>query len=181
MGANSRKKDGIRLSNGALSPDSTIVFHNGAAASLKASATIVGQPHLAETRILVVDEHLPFRHGVMDLINGQHDMAVCGSGDSIPSAQIALTGCKPDLILLGLRLGNADTLEFIKALKAQYPELLILVFSQCQETIFADRALRAGANGYLMKQATNEELLTAIRDIVRGEIYVSRSQSSINQ
>jgi DNA-binding NarL/FixJ family response regulator len=130
--------------------------------------------HLAETRILVVDEHPLFRHGVMDFINSQADMAVCGSGDSIPSAQKALTGCKPDLILLGLRLGSGDTLEFIKALKAQYPELLILVFSQYEETIFAERALRAGANGYLMKHAATEELLTAIRDILRGEIYVSR-------
>ncbi|HWN24746.1 MAG TPA: response regulator transcription factor [Candidatus Sulfotelmatobacter sp.] len=165
----------MRVSNGARSPDSTIAFRNGAAAaSLNGKATIVGQPHLAETRILVVDEHPLFRHGVMNFINGQIDMAVCGSADSIPSVRTALTGCKPDLILLGLRLGTGDTLEFIKALTAQYPELRVLVFSQCDETIFAERALRAGANGYLMKQATNEELLTAIRDIVCGGIYVSR-------
>jgi DNA-binding NarL/FixJ family response regulator len=164
----------MRLSNGVSSPDSTITFRNGAAASLGPTAAIVGEPHLAETRILVVDEHPLFRHGVMDFINSHADMAVCGSGDSIPSVQNALAGCKPDLILLGLRLGTGDTLEFIKALKAQYPELLILVFSQCEETIFAERALRAGANGYLMKHATGEELLTAIRDIMCGEIYVSR-------
>jgi DNA-binding NarL/FixJ family response regulator len=173
--ANSPKKNGMRVSNGARSPDSTIAFRNGAAAaSLNGKATIVGQPHLAETRILVVDEHPLFRHGVMNFINGQIDMAVCGSADSIPSVRTALTGCKPDLILLGLRLGTGDTLEFIKALRAQYPELRVLVFSQCDETIFAERALRAGANGYLMKQATNEELLTAVRDIVCGGIYVSR-------
>ena len=165
----------MRVSNGARSPDSTIAFRNGAAAaSLNGKATIVGQPHLAETRILVVDEHPLFRHGVMNFINGQIDMAVCGSADSIPSVRTALTGCKPDLILLGLRLGTGDTLEFIKALRAQYPELRVLVFSQCDETIFAERALRAGANGYVMKQATNEELLTAVRDIVCGGIYVSR-------
>jgi DNA-binding NarL/FixJ family response regulator len=110
----------------------------------------------------------------MDFINGQIDMAVCGSADSIPSVQSVLPGCKPDLILLGLQLGTGDILEFIKALKAQYPELRILVFSQFEETLFAERALRAGANGYLMKHAPNEELLMAIREIVRGEIYVSR-------
>jgi DNA-binding NarL/FixJ family response regulator len=130
--------------------------------------------HGAETRILVVDEHPLFRHGVMDFINGQIDMAVCGSADSIPSLQTALTGCKPDLVLLGLRLGTGDTLEFIKALRAQYPELRILVFSQFEEMIFAERALRAGANGYLMKEAANEELLMAIRAILCGGIYVSR-------
>jgi DNA-binding NarL/FixJ family response regulator len=164
----------MRLSNGACLPDLAIAFRNRAGLSLNGKAAIVGKPHTANTRILVVDEHPLFRHGLMDFINSQADMAVCGSADSIPSVQNALAGCKPDLILLGLRLGSGDTLEFIKALKAQYPELLILVFSQCEETIFAERALRAGANGYLMKHAPNEELLTAIRDILRGEIYVSR-------
>ena len=130
--------------------------------------------HAAKMRILVVDEHPLLRDGVINLINRQIDMVVCGSADNIPSVGTALTGCKPDLILLDLRLGTGDTLEFIKALKVQYPELRILVFSQFEETIFAERALRAGANGYLMKQATNEELLTAIRDIVCGGIYVSR-------
>jgi DNA-binding NarL/FixJ family response regulator len=145
----------------------------------KAHSTPMIDPrrHAAETRILVVDEHPLFRHGVMDFINGQIDMAVCGSADSIPSAQMALTGCKPDLILLGLRLGTGDTLEFIKALRAHYPKLLILVFSQFEETIFAERAVRAGANGYLMKYAPNEELLTAIREIVHGGIYVSRKSA----
>ena len=101
-------------------------------------------------------------------------MVVCGNADSIPTVQNALTGCKPDLVLLGLRLGSGDTLEFIKALRAQYPELLVLTFSPFDETIFAERTLRAGANGYLMNNATNEELLTAIRDILSGGIYVSR-------
>jgi DNA-binding NarL/FixJ family response regulator len=134
----------------------------------------VGEKRSAKIRILVVDEHPLLREGAIHLINRQVDMVVCGNADSIPSGQNALTGCKLDMILLGLRLGTGDTLEFIKSLKAQYPELLILVFSQFEEAIFAERALRAGANGYLMKHATNEELLTAIRDIVRGEIYVSR-------
>jgi DNA-binding NarL/FixJ family response regulator len=135
---------------------------------------VVGGRHPANMRILVVDEHPLFRHGVMDFINSQADMVVCGSADSISSVQSVLPGCKPDLILLGLQLGTGDTLEFIKALKAQYPELRILVFSQFEETLFAERALRAGASGYLMKHAPNEELLAAIREIVRGEIYVSR-------
>src|SRR5207249_8969737 len=77
-------------------------------------------------------------------------------------------------ILLCCQLYTGDTLKYIQALKIQYPELRILVFSQSEETLFAERALRAGASGYLMKHAPNEELLTAIREIVRGEIYVSR-------
>ena len=134
----------------------------------------VGKNRSAKIRILVVDEHPLLREGATNFINRQVDMVVCGNADSILSVQNALTGCRPDLILLGLRLGTGDTLEFIKALKAQYPQLLILVFSQFEETIFAERVLRSGASGYLMKHAPNEELLTAIREIVRGEIYVSR-------
>jgi DNA-binding NarL/FixJ family response regulator len=134
----------------------------------------VGAKRRAKIRILVVDEHPLLREGATNFINRQVDMVVCGNADSILSVQNALTGCRPDLILLGLRLGSGDTLEFIKVLRAQNPKLRILAFSPFEETIFAERTLRAGANGYLMKHATNEELLTAIRDIVRGEIYVSR-------
>jgi DNA-binding NarL/FixJ family response regulator len=134
----------------------------------------VGANRSAKIRILVADEHPLLREGANRLINRQPDMVVCGNADSIPTVQNTLTGCKPDLVLLGLRLGSGDTLEFIKALKAQYPELLILAFSPFDETIFAERTLRAGANGYLMNNATNEELLTAIRDILSGGIYVSR-------
>ena len=139
-----------------------------------ANGMVVGGRHPAKIQVLVVDEHPLFRDGAVNLINQQLDMVACGNADTIPSVQSVLPGCKPDLILLGLQLGTGDTLEFIKALKAQYPELRILVFSQFEETLFAERALRAGASGYLMKHAPNEELLTAIREIVRGEIYVSR-------
>src|SRR5437773_2675128 len=152
----------------------TIPVRNGAAAPRKAMANIVGQPHGAKIQILVVDEHPLFREGAVNLINQQLDMVACGNADAITSVQNALKGCKPDLVLLGLQLGTGDTLEFIKALKAQCPELRILVFSQFEETLFAERALRAGARRYLMKHAPNEELLTAIHEIVRGEIYVSR-------
>src|SRR5213082_336325 len=152
----------------------TIPVRNGAAAPRKAMANIIGQPHVAKIQILVVDEHPLFREGAVNLINQQLDMVACGNADTIPSVQSVLPGCKPDLILLGLQLGTGDTLEFIKALNAQYRDLRILVFSQFEETLFAERALRAGASGYLMKHAPNEELLTAIREIVGGEIYVSR-------
>src|SRR5438034_6230679 len=126
------------------------------------------------TRILVVDEHPLLRHGIIAFINCQPDMVVCGEADCVPSARTKLAECKPHLLMIGLRLGTGDSLEFVKALKAQYPGLLIIVYSAFEETIFAERALRAGANGYLMKKAVKEEMLAAIRDVLRGQIYVSR-------
>ena len=101
-------------------------------------------------------------------------VVVCSEADDIPSTLSKVAECPPDLLLIGLRPGTGDSLEFGKALKAQYPKLLILVYSAFEEAIFAERALRAGANGYLMKKATREEMLIAVRDVLRGQVYVSR-------
>jgi len=130
--------------------------------------------HVAKTRILVVDEHPLLRHGIVAFINGQPDMIACGEADCIPGARSKIAECKPQLLLTALRLGTGDSLEFVKALKAEYPSLVILVYSAFEEAIFAERALRAGANGYLMKKAAKEEMVAAIRDVLRGQIYVSR-------
>ncbi len=114
------------------------------------------------------------RHGLVTYLNAQPDLIVCGEADSIPSALIKIAECKPHLLVIGLRLGAADCIEFVKALKVQSPGLLILVYSGFEESIFAMRSLRAGASGYLMKRAARDEMLAAISDILRGEIYVSR-------
>lgn len=140
----------------------------------QASDRIILGRQIGKTRIVVVDEHPLLRYGITTFLNCQPDMVVCGEADSIPSARARLTECRPQLLLIGMRLGTGDSLEFVKALKSEYPALLILVYSAFEEAIFAERALRAGANGYLMKKAAKEEILIAIRDVLRGEIYVSR-------
>src|SRR5439155_14019186 len=81
---------------------------------------------------------------------------------------------KPQLLVTALRLGTGDSLEFVKALKAEQPGLLILVYSAFEEATFEERSLRAGAEGYVMKTAPKEELLAAVREILSGNIYVSR-------
>jgi DNA-binding NarL/FixJ family response regulator len=140
----------------------------------RAPGEIVSGRQIAKTRILVADEHPLLRHGVVAFINGQPDMIACGEADCISNIRTKLAETKPHLLLIGLRLGAGDCLEFVKGLKAQNPGLLILVYSMFEETIFAERALRAGANGYPMKKAGKEEMLTAMRDVLRGQIYVSR-------
>jgi DNA-binding NarL/FixJ family response regulator len=131
------------------------------------------EKHPARTRILVLEEHSLLRHGVAQYLNSQRDMIVCGETDNIRDARQKIQECKPQLLLTALRLGTGDSLEFLKALKSERPALLILVYSAFEETIFAERAFRAGADGYVMKRAPKEELLTAIREIVSGNIYVS--------
>ena len=128
----------------------------------------------SRTRILILEEHPLLRHGVCDYLNSQPDMICCGESDNIRDARNKIAECKPHLLLTALRLGAGDSLEFVKALKAERPRLLILVYSAFEEAIFAERVLRAGAEGYLMKSASKDELATAIREIVSGEIYVSR-------
>ena len=137
-------------------------------------ARSVGQTPVEKKRILVVDAFPMLRYGLISFLNSQANLIVCGEADSLPGALIKIAESKPHLLVIGLRLGAADCVEFIKALKVQTPGLLILVYSGFEESIFAMRALRAGANGYLMKRAARDEMLAAISDILRGEIYVSR-------
>ena len=131
------------------------------------------EKHPAKTRILILEEHPLLRQGVAQFLNSQPDIIVCGETDNIRDARHKLRECKPQLLLTALRLGTGDSLEFLKALKLERPALLILVYSAFEETIFAERAFRAGAEGYVMKKAPKEELLTAIREIISGNIYVS--------
>jgi DNA-binding NarL/FixJ family response regulator len=137
-------------------------------------ARIVRQPSVEKKRILVVDEFPMLRHGLIVFLDAQPDLVVCGEADSIPSALTKIAECEPHLLIIGLRLGAGDSVEFIKALKVQNPAIQILVYSGFEESIFAVRALRAGADGYLMKKSAMDEMLAAISDIFRGEIYVSR-------
>ena len=126
------------------------------------------------TRILVLDEHPLLREGIINYLNLQPDLAVCGQADNIRDTRDKLATCKPHLLISALRLGTGDSLEFVKALKAERPALLILVYSAFEEAIFAERALRAGADGFVMKKAPRQELLVAIREVISGNIYVSR-------
>jgi DNA-binding NarL/FixJ family response regulator len=126
------------------------------------------------TRILVLEEHPLLRDGMTDFLNAQSDMTVCGQADNIRDARNEIAKSKPQLLVTALRLGTGDSLEFVKALKSEKPALLILVYSAFEEAIFAERTLRAGADGYVMKTAPKEEFLAAIRDVLSGNIYVSR-------
>jgi DNA-binding NarL/FixJ family response regulator len=120
-----------------------------------------------------VDDYPIVRQGLADLINRQSDLECCGQAGSIVEAQEALAARQPHLMLLDLRIGTVDGLESIKTFKAQLPDLRILVVSQFDEMVYAERALRAGALGYVMKDQPLEELLRAIRTVLAGQLYVS--------
>jgi len=127
----------------------------------------IAEKNPVRTRILVLEEHPLIRHGIIDYLNSQPNMIVCGQADNIREARDKMAECKPQLLLLtALRLGTGDSLEFVKTLKAEQPGLLILVYSAFEATIFAERSLRAGADGYVMKKAA-KPLATSSRGSLR--------------
>ena len=121
----------------------------------------------------MVDDHPLVREGLAQIIDRQKDLACCGGVDCLLALQSAIAEHHPDLVTIDILLQHGDGLEMIGFLKTEYPSLATLVISQCDETLYAERALRAGARGYVMKERATEEVLTAIRTILGGELYVS--------
>lgn len=115
------------------------------------------------------------RGGLIQLINRQIDLTCCGEAATVAEAQSNTASLKPDLVLLDLRLKEGDGLELIKSLRSQFPALRILVLSQYEAPHYVERALRAGAMGYVVKDQAAEEVLSAIRSVLAGEMYLTRT------
>ncbi len=131
------------------------------------------KPKDSRTRILLVDDHAVVRFGIAQLINKQGDMVVCGEEESASRALDAMATLKPDLVIADISLKDSSGLELMRNIKAQYPKLPILVVSAHDESVYAEVAFRAGALGYLMKEEALDKVLTAIRRVLSGAIYVS--------
>jgi len=129
-------------------------------------------------RILIVDDHPLTRHGMAQLIGQQTDLVVCGEAGNGEQALDRVRELRPDLVLVDVTLPGKPGLELIKDLTTTYPEALVLVVSMHDESLYAERALRAGARGYLMKSAGGEELVNAIRRVFAGQVYVSPELSA---
>src|SRR6185369_2873065 len=127
----------------------------------------------SRARILLVDDHAVVRYGIAQLINRQSDLVVCGEEEDASRAMSAVSELKPDLVIADVSLRDSSGLELMRNIKAQYPGLPVLVVSVHDESIYAEIAFRAGALGYLMKEEALEKILTAIRRVLTGAIYVS--------
>ncbi len=134
----------------------------------------VALPPSAPRRVLVVDDHPLLRGGLIQLIGAEDDFVICGEADGPAGTILAVDDDPPpDLVILDLMLGHADGLELIKQIRQLRPGLPILVISMHEEVIYAERALRAGAAGFIMKKEPGAKVLEAARAVARGELYLS--------
>src|SRR6202050_4076896 len=128
---------------------------------------------VTKKRILVVDDHPIVRQGLALLINREPDLVVCGEAEEAMGALHVLASARPDVLIVDISLNGPDGLDLLKSIRTTHPTLPVLILSMHDESIYAERALRAGANGYIMKQVATEKVLVAVRRILNGEIYVS--------
>src|SRR5205085_12467000 len=125
------------------------------------------------TRILLVDDHAVVRFGISQIINREPDLVVCGEEEDASRALTAIETLKPNLVIADISLKDSSGLELMRNIKAQYSKLPVLVVSAHDEAIYAEIAFRAGAMGYLMKEEALGKVLSAIRRVLGGAIYVS--------
>jgi DNA-binding NarL/FixJ family response regulator len=138
----------------------------------------MNDPQTQKSRILIVDDHPLFREGLRQMIERNPEWMVCGEAADAAEAGRAVADLRPDLVIIDISLGASNGLDLIKSIKAQYEDLPILVISMHDETLFAERAMRARAMGYVMKHEPARTVQSAIAKVLAGNIYLSEKMST---
>jgi len=128
----------------------------------------------AKRKVLVVDDHPVVREGLTCLINEEADLVVCGTSEDMPQAVKAIQNLDPDIVTVDISLKDASGLELIKIIKSQFPNLPVLALSVHPERYYAERAIRAGAKGYINKREATGDIIAAIREVLDGGIHLSQ-------
>ncbi|NLT75313.1 MAG: response regulator transcription factor [Planctomycetes bacterium] len=132
----------------------------------------------AKHRIVIVDDHPIVRQGLAQLIDQEDDLHICGQAEDAHEAMQAIRELNPDLVIVDISLRTTSGIDLIKDIKTQFPALPVLTLSMHDEALYAERALRAGARGYIMKQEAPEEVVAAIRRVLAGTTYVSQGMAA---
>lgn len=133
----------------------------------------------AKSSVLIVDKHPLMRHGLAKLIGQEEGLEVCGQVGAEEEAVKAVERLQPELAIVEFSPGSGDGLELVKRIRAAWPKVLVLVLSMHSERLYAERALRAGARGYIMKEESPKTIMAAIRKILAGGVHVSESVQSL--
>jgi len=142
-----------------------------------AKSTTLSPKAAIRKKILIVDDHPMMREGLRGVIAREPDMMVCGEAENAQQAAEAIVKHAPDLVLVDITLPGKSGLELVKDLKVMHPHLTVLALSMHDESLYAERMLRAGASGYITKQQPPEELVKAIRQVLSNQVYVSKEVS----
>src|ERR1700723_1265531 len=137
-------------------------------------------PQVKKKTVFVVDDHPLLRQGLALMINREHDLMVCGEAEEAHTAMREIAAKQPDILIADISLNGPDGLDLLKSLRMLYPNLPVLILSMHDESIYAERSLRARANGYIMKAEATEKVLVAVRRILGGDIYVSGGSADVN-
>jgi DNA-binding NarL/FixJ family response regulator len=129
-------------------------------------------------KVMLVDDHPIVRHGLSLLIAQEPDLELCGEASTAVETLDALKVIMPDIILVDISLQGSSGIELTKAIRDSYPHLPVLILSMHDETLYAERALRSGARGYVMKQESAETVLRAVRCVLGGDVYLSEKLAS---
>src|SRR5271170_140859 len=135
-------------------------------------------PERTQAKVFLVDDHPLVREWLSQLIQREDDLAVCGEAEDTQEALLKIEEAKPDIVVADISLKNTHGLELVKDLQVRHPTLPVLVLSMHDESLYAERVLRAGAKGYITKQEATKKILLAIRRVLSGEIYISEKMSS---
>jgi DNA-binding NarL/FixJ family response regulator len=124
-------------------------------------------------KVLIVDDHELVRRGLVEMIDREADLAVCGEAADAPTAMSRIREQEPDIVVADITLAHGDGLELVKQVQAAYPQVRVLVLSMHDEQLYAERAIRAGAMGYVSKNEPAEAIVEAVRSILHGRVHVS--------
>jgi DNA-binding NarL/FixJ family response regulator len=132
-------------------------------------------PRRAPAKVLIVDDHPIVRQGLRAMIDAESDMRICGEAQTEREARGAIRELGPDAVVIDLSLDDGDGINLVRDAHSHHPEVALLVLSMHDESIYAERLLQVGASGYIMKQAASDQLITALRTVLRGETYLSQA------
>ena len=154
------------------------INNNDQAGTESAGTSSTGTPAAGQSRVFIVDDHTMFREGLRQLIEHDPGLMVCGDAADAATAMGAIRESNSDVVIVDLTLADSSGLDLVKSIRNDYEDLPVLVVSMHEESLYAERALRAGAMGYVMKNEPAKTVIAAIHSVLRGEMYLSRKMSS---
>ncbi len=126
-------------------------------------------------KVFIVDDHPVMREGLKQFIEDEKDLKVCGAGEDIEGSLLAIKKNTPHIVIVDLTLKDGSGMRVIEGIHSLYPDIIMLVYSMHEESIYAERCLKAGAKGYIMKQEPPEKVILALRNVLEGNVYLSNS------